>query len=227
MRHGGQAVPEDEGEGQAVIETISNEDVRDILSMGRDMADLAGKAGRDKQNPGLSRVEATVSAVNDDGKLTVNLGSASKPILRTYKMTSACYGAKVGDRVIVDTLNHISYITGILARDNGHYVVPIETQNIEAGVVKCAVSSGVAIVAASMQTSAQIAGWGELVIAAGLPPTVDGGSWYSGQVVWQTQNKYNSFAYVNGDGELRIFLKQSAALISGQWCFFGLSYPVA
>jgi hypothetical protein len=122
VRHRGQAVPEDEGEGQAVIETISNEDVRDILSMGRDMADLAGKAGRDKQNPGISRVEATVTAVNDDGSLTVNLGSSTRQILRTFKMTSACYGAQVGDRVIVDTLNHISYITGILARDNGHYV---------------------------------------------------------------------------------------------------------
>lgn len=122
MRHGGQAVPEDEGEGQAVIETLSNEDMRELLSIGRDMAGFAGDAGRDKQNPGLSRVEATVSAVNDDGTLTVNLGSVAKPILRTYKMTSACYGAQVDDRVIVDTLNHITYITGILARDNRHYV---------------------------------------------------------------------------------------------------------
>lgn len=83
--------------------------------IGRKAAQSAGKAGRDAQNPTMARVEATVVKVNDDGTLDVNFGSSDNPKTHTIRMTTACSGARVGDRVIVDTLDHISYVTGILA----------------------------------------------------------------------------------------------------------------
>lgn len=101
---------------------ISNEDIRELKSMARDWSDLSGDAGRDRQNPTMSRVEATVTAINSDGSLTVNMSSEDAPSLKTFKRTTACDDAKVGDRVIVDTLNHISYITGVLSTGNPHYV---------------------------------------------------------------------------------------------------------
>lgn len=101
---------------------ITNEEDRFLKSIARDWADLSGDAGRDRQNPTMSRIEATVTAVNSDGSLTVNTSSEDSPSLKTFKRTTACDGAKVGDRVIVDTLNHISYITGVLSSGNPHYV---------------------------------------------------------------------------------------------------------
>lgn len=101
---------------------ITNEEDRFLKSIARDWADLSGDAGRDRQNPTMSRIEATVTAVNSDGSLTVNTSSEDSPSLKTFKRTTACDGAKVGDRVIVDTLNHISYITGVLSSGSPHYV---------------------------------------------------------------------------------------------------------
>ena len=101
---------------------ITNEENRFLKSIARDWADLSGDAGRDRQNPTMSRIEATVTAINSDGSLTVNTSSEDAPSLKTFKRTTACDDAKVGDRVIVDTLNHISYITGVLSTGNPHYV---------------------------------------------------------------------------------------------------------
>lgn len=101
---------------------ITNEENRFLKSIARDWADLSGDAGRDRQNPTMSRIEATVTAINSDGSLTVNTSSEDAPSLKTFKRTTACDDAKVGDRVIVDTLNHISYITGTLSTGNPHYV---------------------------------------------------------------------------------------------------------
>lgn len=101
---------------------ITNEEDRFLKSIARDWAGLSGDAGRDRQNSTMSRIEATVTAINGDGTLTVNTSSEDSPSLKTFKRTTACDGAKVGDRVIVDTLNHISYITGILSTGNPHYV---------------------------------------------------------------------------------------------------------
>ena len=83
--------------------------------IGRKAAQSAGKAGRDSQNPTMARVEATVVKVNNDGTLDVNFGSSDNPKTHTIRMTTACSGVRAGDRVIVDTLDHISYVTGVLA----------------------------------------------------------------------------------------------------------------
>lgn len=43
-------------------------------------------------------------------------------LLALIPMTTACQGVKVGDRVVIMTVGRSSIVTGILARDNGHYV---------------------------------------------------------------------------------------------------------
>ena len=56
------------------------------------------------------------------GEYTDVNGVTSECILRGLRMTVACSGAQVGDRVIVDTYAHVSVVTGILANaDNTHY----------------------------------------------------------------------------------------------------------
>lgn len=196
--------------------------------IGRDAAKRAGKAGRDSQNPGISRREATVTAVNGDGTVDVNYGSEASPkILNGIRMTSACYGVRVGDRVILDTLGHISYVTGILVHDNHHYVKLItSTEHISSGEIKVAVSQGIATLYAYFRTSVQLAGWSDTRIATGLPAPSDAGTWCSSQICWQTTNKYNTVLRVDGDGSLWLMHKQDGAMASGQWGFAGLAYPV-
>lgn len=102
-----------------------------VRNLGRLALEKAAKAGASKAGSnGISRTFATVSRVNGDGTIDVSMGDytdvngvTSECILRGLRMTVACSGAQVGDRVIVDTYAHVSVVTGILANaDNAHYV---------------------------------------------------------------------------------------------------------
>lgn len=69
--------------------------------------------------PVLSKTsEAPVVAVHDDGTLDVGYGGA----VFTVRMTTACAGVAVGDTVLLTAYGQMLYATGVLARDNGHYV---------------------------------------------------------------------------------------------------------
>lgn len=69
--------------------------------------------------PTLSKTsEAPVVAVHDDGTVDVGYGGA----VLTVRMTTACSGVAVGDTVLLTAYGQMLYATGILARDNGHYV---------------------------------------------------------------------------------------------------------
>jgi len=94
---------------------MDRSDERFYGGIGRKAAYSAGKAGKGAQNPTMARVEATVVKVNGDGTVDVNFGSSDNPKTHTIRMTTACSGVQAGDRVIVDTLDHISYVTGVLA----------------------------------------------------------------------------------------------------------------
>lgn len=103
-----------------------------VRNLGRLALEKAAKAGAAKaaNGGGISRAFATVSRVNGDGTIDVSMGDytdvngvTSECILRGLRMTVACSGAQVGDRVIVDTYAHVSVVTGILANaDNAHSV---------------------------------------------------------------------------------------------------------
>lgn len=102
-----------------------------VRNLGRLALEKAAKAGASKAGSnGISRMFTTVSRVNGDGTIDVSMGDytdvngvTSECILRGLRMTVACSGAQVGDRVIVDTYAHVSVVTGILANaDNTHYV---------------------------------------------------------------------------------------------------------
>lgn len=69
--------------------------------------------------PVLSKTsEAPVVAVHDDGTVDVGYGGA----VLTVRMTTACAGVAVGDTVLLTAYGQMLYATGVLARDNGHYV---------------------------------------------------------------------------------------------------------
>ena len=101
----------------------------ELRRMGRTALQKAANAGAGKQSPGIARRPMLVTKVNSDGTLDLNMGSAdNQKILPGIRMTSACYGVKVGDVVVVETIDHKSFATGIVAKtskdpnDNGPYV---------------------------------------------------------------------------------------------------------
>ena len=104
--------------------SISRQEERAVRDIGRRALEKAATAGSDKQAKGVSRMFATVTRVGGDGPLDVDLGSAAHPQqMLGLRMTSACYGVQVGNRVIVDTYAHVSVVTGILANsDSAPYV---------------------------------------------------------------------------------------------------------
>ena len=60
-------------------------------------------------------------------------GVTSECILRGLRMTVACSGAQVGDRVIVDTYAHVSVVTGILANADNTHSVRLDVTKIPSG----------------------------------------------------------------------------------------------
>lgn len=87
-----------------------------LRALGRAAAGSAARAGADSQSPSLVRRLATVTRANGDGTLDVDLGTAAVPLpMAGLRMTTACAGAKAGDRVVVDTQGRTSLVTGVLA----------------------------------------------------------------------------------------------------------------
>lgn len=88
-----------------------------LRSIGRDAIRQAARSGRDMQDPGISRLPARVVRVNSGGTMDLDLGDASHPKpMEGIRYTTACSGAKAGDIVLLDTIGHVSYVTGVLAR---------------------------------------------------------------------------------------------------------------
>lgn len=87
-----------------------------LRALGRAAAGSAARAGADSQSPSLTRRLATVTRANGDGTLDVDLGTTAVPLpMAGVRMTTACAGAKAGDRVVVDTQGRTSLVTGVLA----------------------------------------------------------------------------------------------------------------
>lgn len=123
-----------------------------VRNLGRLALEKAAKAGASKAGSnGISRTFATVSRVNGDGTIDVSMGDytdvngvTSECILRGLRMTVACSGAQVGDRVIVDTYAHVSVVTGILANADNTHSVRLYSEGIN-GFCDYRVVSGAAV----------------------------------------------------------------------------------
>lgn len=90
----------------------------DIDALGRQLAEAFGK----RTGSDVSMSFGTVAAVHEytaDVKLDVSVYGGT---LYGLSMTTACRGASVGDRVIVQTYGHLSVVTGVIAHDNAPYV---------------------------------------------------------------------------------------------------------
>ena len=93
-----------------------------LRDMGRRALESSASAARSAVPQGMSRVRARVTKDNGDGTLDVDTGSSSHPEpLRGVRMTTGCRGVKVGDIVLVETMNHVSYVTGVVSNDNSSY----------------------------------------------------------------------------------------------------------
>lgn len=102
----------------------------DVSALGRRLAEASSHAAPDTVR--LSRREATVSRVNGDGTVDLDLGGGGRSIpLDGVRCASSCVGLSVGDRVLLDTVGHVSVVTASLARhatprvlyDNGFWKV--------------------------------------------------------------------------------------------------------
>ncbi len=83
---------------------------------GREALERAVAAASNKQQSGVTRVTAEVTAVNSNHSIDVNLGTDGyKMPLTGLRYTTDCAKAKVGDRVVVDTSDHVPMVTGIVA----------------------------------------------------------------------------------------------------------------
>lgn len=102
---------------------VSRNEERAVRDMGRTALEKAAKAALDTVPPGISRRFATVTKLYGNGTCDVDMGSATSPQpMLGLRMTAGCMGVSVGSRVIVDTVSHVSLVTGVLASDNLPYV---------------------------------------------------------------------------------------------------------
>lgn len=108
---------------------LSRVDERALRDMGRTALEKSRKAS-EVESP-FSRSYGTVKTVYDDGRVDVDLGNDEFPSMQYgIRMTTACSGVKVNDRVVVDVFAHVPLVTGILAHDNRQYVdVPVRLYN--------------------------------------------------------------------------------------------------
>lgn len=105
--------------------------------MSDDMPEVARLLGRqlglgliqnEQKNAGVTLRYATVDAVHSDGGVyTADLTVAGGE-LHAVPMTTDCVNLQPGDRCIVETANHLSIITGVLARPGAW--VPV-TQTVD------------------------------------------------------------------------------------------------
>ena len=105
------------------MDSLSREEEAALRLIGRRSLEKAAKAGSDKSAPGISRRTMKVVADNGDGTLDLNSGSDEDPEIQPgIRMLSGCAGAKVDDIVVVETIDHVSYATGVVLHGNPHYV---------------------------------------------------------------------------------------------------------
>ena len=89
----------------------------------RQLGDRLGKELGKRQNNGVNISYGTVKAVNvGSGTVSLNV-YVHGGTLYGLPMTTSCKGVKVGDRVMVETYGNLSTVTGVIARDNSHYVI--------------------------------------------------------------------------------------------------------
>ncbi len=115
---------------------VSRNEERAVRDMGRTALEKAAKAALDTVPPGISRRFATVTKLYGNGTCDVDMGSASIPQpMLGLRMTAGCMGVSVGSRVIVDTVSHVSLVTGVLANDNLPYVSSYDVRSYVTSVV--------------------------------------------------------------------------------------------
>lgn len=83
------------------------------------MRSLGRKVKRSIKTPDMGAfVKRRVGAVKavSGSTVTVDFGSSTTPMpVEGLRMVKSCSGIKVGDSVVVDTVDHVSLITAILA----------------------------------------------------------------------------------------------------------------
>lgn len=87
-------------------------------ALSRMLAEAVAKVSRESA-AAVSRREMLVERVGEDGTLDLNAGSpAHQMILYGVRATTACAGVEAGDTVLVETVSHVSYATGVIARSS-------------------------------------------------------------------------------------------------------------
>lgn len=118
------------------MDSLSREEEATLRLIGRRSLEKAAKAGSDKSAPGISRRTMKVVADNGDGTLDLNSGSDEDPEIQPgIRMLSGCAGAKVDDIVVVETIDHVSYATGVVLHGNSHYVKKLWTGSWKGGSI--------------------------------------------------------------------------------------------
>ena len=115
---------------------LTRQEERALRDTGRRALEQAARAGAAKAGGStLQRTFATVTGIGEDGTLNIDIGSTAHPQpMLGIRMLTGCRGVKVGDRVVVDTLAHVSIVVGVLAHDNDPYVTETEHDADIAGV---------------------------------------------------------------------------------------------
>lgn len=72
----------------------------------------------------MTREFAWVTKVNGNGTLDINTGTLDNPRnMVGVRMLASCEGVSAGDRVVVETMAHVSLVTGVLSNGNGAKVL--------------------------------------------------------------------------------------------------------
>ena len=202
-----------------------------VRNLGRLALEKAAKAGASKAGSnGISRTFATVSRVNGDGTIDVSMGDytdvngvTSECILRGLRMTVACSGAQVGDRVIVDTYAHVSVVTGILANaDNTHYV-NIQSWSSGALYAQRIGNYCTCMINGYVKTPAS---WSDVTIGT-LPEEYRPTHWFIAPFVVQNYGAACGIINVGTNGSVILQGKGgNGGWNSTQWVFGSVSYPV-
>lgn len=92
-------------------------DIVAARNLGRRTAQSIQAAAANNSTPGVQRTRGVVTAVHEDGRCDVELGStAHSMLLESIATTVDCSDkAFVGSTVLVDTFDHISVIVGVIA----------------------------------------------------------------------------------------------------------------
>lgn len=202
-----------------------------VRNLGRLALEKAAKAGASKAGSnGISRTFATVSRVNGDGTIDVSMGDytdvngvTSECILRGLRMTVACSGAQVGDRVIVDTYAHVSVVTGILANaDNTHYV-NIQSWSSDALYAQRIGNYCTCMINGNVKTPAS---WTSVTIGT-LPAEYRPNRWWIAPFVVQDYGAACGIINVGTNGNVLLQGKGgNGGWNSTKWVFGSVSYPV-